>query len=114
MNGGCCAKPRARVRHAVPILRKRRSGRCPAGALASRSSSVVTWAQAGMPVLLFFIHEGQPVVSHSRRFYPEPCFFGCKKRRGTGDPADLCHDEESSNDDRDEGWGAARCKSLHA
>ena len=41
-----------------------------------------------MPVLLFFIHEGQPLVNHSRRFYPEPCFLGCKKRRGAGDPAE--------------------------
>jgi hypothetical protein len=65
MNGRRCAKRRVRVRHAVPLLRKQQKAKGTMSCVCQvqRSSCVVTWAQAGMPVLLFFIHEGQPIVT---------------------------------------------------
>src|ERR1700722_12733992 len=103
-------------RHGVP---------CPCGSCNSEkndvlrvigvaSANVVTWAQAGMPMLLFFAHEGQPIVTHPRSSHHGLCFPGRKRPRGPGDPADLSHDEKSSDNDSVEGWRAPCSKSVSA
>src|ERR1700745_616028 len=93
---------------------KRRKERCHACAKYSDRLVFVTWAQAGMPVLLFFVHEGQPIVTRPGRVHPGPYFPGCKNACDTGNSADVCHHEKSSDDDSHERWRTAGGKPLHA